>query len=105
MSDIAYYDIKRGLRRNRLEELKKLRIEQSKSLQKSIKERGYKNSNILTHLLEKNEGILNKERDDIQRIISHLKYLITNTKDIADNTNNNLLHMSNEIQMLTTRLP
>jgi len=105
MSDIAYYDIKRGLRHNRLEELKKLRIKQSKSLQKSIRERGYKNSNILTHLLEKNEGILNKERDDIQRIISHLKYLITNTKDIADNTNNNLLHMSNEIQMLTTRLP
>ena len=47
MSEIAYYDIKRGMRSKRLEELKRLRIEQSRSLQKSIKERGYENSDIL----------------------------------------------------------
>jgi hypothetical protein len=104
MSDIAYYDIKNELRNKRLDELKRLRIEQNKSLQKSIKERGYKNSDTLRYLLEKNKGIINKENEDIQRIISHLKYLIENTKDNTNNINNNLIDMSKEIQILTTRL-
>ena len=97
MSDIAYYDIKSDLRKKRLEELKQLRIEQNKSLQKSIKERGYENSDTLKYLLKKNNDIINKEKEDVRRIISHLKYLIANTKDNTDT-------MSNEIQILTTRL-
>jgi hypothetical protein len=104
MSDIAYYDIKSELRNKRLHELKQLRIQQSRSLQKSIKERGYENSDILKGLLKKNKDDINKEKEDIQRIISHLNYLITNTKDLTNNINNNLVDMSNEIQILTTRL-
>lgn len=104
MSDIAYYDIKDELRNKRLHELKQLRIQQARSLQKSIKERGYENSDILKGLLKKNNDDINKEKDDIQRIISHLNYLITNTKDLTNNINNNLIDMTNEIQILTTRL-
>ena len=104
MSEIAYYDIKRGLRSKRLEELKQLRIEQSRSLQKSIKERGYENSDTLKSLLKKNNDVIDKERDDVQQIISHLKYLLTNTKGITNNINNNLTDIENEIQILTTRL-
>jgi cell division septum initiation protein DivIVA len=104
MSDIAYYDIKNEMRSKRLAELKQLRVEQSRSLQKSIKERGYENSNILKDLLKKNNHIINKEREDVQRIISHLKYLVTNTKDITSNIKHNLTDMENEIQILTTRL-
>jgi CRISPR/Cas system-associated endoribonuclease Cas2 len=100
MSDIAYYDIKREMRMNRLSELKQLRNEQIHSLQKSIKERGDDNSEILKDILKKNKDIINKEKDDIHKIISHLNYLITNTK----NTNQHLNDMKNEIQILTTRL-
>jgi hypothetical protein len=104
MSEIAYYDIKRELRSKRLEDLKRLRIEQSRSLQKSIKERGYENSDTLKSLLKKNNDIIDKERDDVQQIISHLKYLVTNTKGITNNINNHLTDIENEIQILTTRL-
>jgi hypothetical protein len=104
MSEIAYYDIKRELRSKRLDELKRLRIEQSRSLQKSIKERGYENSDTLKSLLKKNNDVIDKERDDVQQIISHLKYLLTNTKGITNNINNNLTDIENEIQILTTRL-
>ena len=51
MTDIAYYDIKKGLRSDRLSQLKQLRKEQIYSLQKSIKERGDGNSEILKDLL------------------------------------------------------
>ena len=102
MSDIAYNDIKRELRSSRLSELKQLRNKQIHSLQKSIRERGENNSEILTGILTKNIDIINTEKNDIQRIISHLNYLITNTKDV---TNHHLNDMTNEIQLLTTRLP
>lgn len=105
MTDIAYYDIKKGLRSDRLSQLKQLRKEQIYSLQKSIKERGDGNSEILKDLLRKNKDIINKENDDIQKIISHFKYLITTTKDITKNTSHDLADLANEIQILTTRLP
>jgi hypothetical protein len=99
MTDIAYEDIKRELRSKRLTELKEMRKKQSRSLQKSIKERGHENTDVLKELLRKNNDIINKERDNIQRIISHLKYLLTITNDINKN------EIINEIQILTTRLP
>ena len=106
MSDIAYYDIKENLRSKRLSELKQLRREQSHSLQKSIRERGDENSELLKDLLKKNKNIINKENEDIQQIITHLNYLITNTKNVVtNNTNHHLNDMANEIQILTTRLP
>ena len=103
MSDIAYEDIKRGSRSKRLTELKELRIKQTQSLKKSIRERGNKNSEILMELLRKNNDIINKERDDIQRIISHIEYLLTTMKDINNNELTN--DLTNEIQILTRRLP
>ena len=103
MSDIAYEDIKRGSRSKRLTELKELRIKQTQSLKKSIRERGNENSEILMELLRKNNNIINKERDDIQRIISHIEYLLTTTKDINNNELTN--DLTNEIQILTRRLP
>jgi CRISPR/Cas system-associated endoribonuclease Cas2 len=102
MSDIAYYDIKEEARRRRLSDLKQLRNNQSRSLQKSIRERGDENSDLLKDLLKKNNDIINKESDDIQRIITHLNYLITITND---DPKHHLSDMSNEIQILTTRLP
>ena len=106
MSDIAYYDIKEGLRRKRLSELKQLRNTHIHSLQKSIKERGEENSELLNDILKKNKDIVNKETENIQKIITHLNYLISNTKDIVtDNTRHHLSDMTNEIQILTTSLP
>jgi hypothetical protein len=103
MTDVAYEDIKKGLRSKRLTELKEIRKKQNHSLQKSIKERGDENSEILKGLLRKNNDIINKERDDIEKIISHLNYLLTTTKDINKNEFTN--ELTNEIQILTTRLP
>jgi hypothetical protein len=103
MTDVAYEDIKKSLRSKRVTELKELRKKQNHSLQKSIKERGDENSEILKDLLRKNNDIINKERDDIEKIISHLNYLLTTTKDINKNEFTN--DLTNEIQILTTRLP
>ena len=103
MTDVAYEDIKKGLRSKRLTELKDIRKKQNHSLQKSIKERGDENSEILKGLLRKNNDIINKERGDIEKIISHLNYLLTTTKDINKNEFTN--ELTNEIQILTTRLP
>ena len=103
MTDVAYEDIKKGLRSKRLTELKEIRKKQNHSLQKSIKERGDENSEILKGLLRKNNDIINKERGDIEKIISHLNYLLTTTKDINKNEFTN--ELTNEIQILTTRLP
>lgn len=103
MTDVAYEDIKKGLRSKRLTELKEIRKKQHHSLQKSIKERGDENSEVLKGLLRKNNDIINKERDDIEKIISHLNYLLTTTKDINKNEFTN--ELTNEIQILTTRLP
>lgn len=103
MTDVAYEDIKKGLRSKRLTELKEIRKKQNHSLQKSIKERGDENSEVLKGLLRKNNDIINKERDDIEKIISHLNYLLTTTKDINKNEFTN--ELTNEIQILTTRLP
>jgi len=103
MTDVAYEDIKKSLRSKRVTELKELRKKQNHSLQKSIKERGDDNSEILKDLLRKNNDIINKERDDIEKIISHLNYLLTTTKDINKNEFTN--DLTNEIQILTTRLP
>ena len=103
MTDVAYEDIKRSLRSKRLTELKELRKKQNISLQKSIKERGDENSEILKGLLRKNNDIINKEKDDIEKIISHLNYLLTTMKDTNKNELTN--EMKNEIQILTTRLP
>ena len=103
MTDVAYEDIKNSLRSKRVTELKELRKKQNHSLQKSIKERGDDNSEILKDLLRKNNDIINKERDDIEKIISHLNYLLTTTKDINKNEFTN--DLTNEIQILTTRLP
>jgi hypothetical protein len=103
MTDVAYEDIKKGLRSKRLTELKELRKKQNHSLQKSIKERGDENSEILKGLLRKNNDIINKERDDIEKIIYHLNYLLTTTKDINKNDFTN--ELTNEIQILTIRLP
>ena len=85
MTDVAYEDIKNSLRSKRVTELKELRKKQNHSLQKSIKERGDDNSEILKDLLRKNNDIINKERDNIEKIISHLNYLLTTTKDINKN--------------------
>ena len=103
MTDVAYEDIKKGLRSKRITELKEIRKKQNHSLQKSIKERGDENSEILKGLLRKNNDIINKERDDIEKIIYHLNYLLTTTKDINKNEFTN--ELTNEIQILTTRLP
>jgi DNA-binding transcriptional regulator GbsR (MarR family) len=103
MTDIAYQDIKKGLRSKRLTELKELRKNKNQSLQKSIKERGDENSEVLKELLRKNNDIIDKETEDIQRIISHLNYLLTTTKDINKNDFTN--ELTNEIQILTIRLP
>lgn len=103
MTDVAYEDIKKGLRSKRLTELKEIRKKQNHSLQKSIKERGDENSEVLKGLLRKNNDIINKERGDIEKIISHLNYLLTTTKDINKNEFTN--ELTNEIQILTTRLP
>ena len=103
MTDIAYEDIKRDLRSKRLTELKKMRITQNHSLKKSIRERGNENSEILMELLRKNNDIIDKENEDIQRIISHLTYLLNTTKDI--NKNELTSDLTNEIHILTTRLP
>lgn len=103
MTDVAYEDIKKGLRSKRITELKEIRKKQNHSLQKSIKERGDENSEILKGLLRKNNDIINKERGDIEKIISHLNYLLTTTKDINKNEFTN--ELTNEIQILTTRLP
>ena len=103
MTDIAYQDIKRDLRSKRLTELKKMRITQNHSLKKSIRERGNENSEILMELLRKNNDIIDKEKDDIQRIISHLTYLLNTTKDINKSELTN--ELTNEIHILTTRLP
>ena len=100
---MAYEDIKKGLRSKRITELKEIRKKQNHSLQKSIKERGDENSEILKGLLRKNNDIINKERDDIEKIIYHLNYLLTTTKDINKNEFTN--ELTNEIQILTTRLP
>lgn len=105
MTDIAYYDIKRSLRNDRLSQLKQLRKKQIHSLQKSIKERGNENSEILKDLLKKNKDIVDKEKEDINLLISHFKYLISTAKDITKNTTRDLADMENEIQILTTRLP
>jgi hypothetical protein len=103
MTDVAYEDIKRGLRSKRLMELKELRKTQNHSLQKSIKERGDENSEVLKGLLRKNNDIIKKEKDDIERIIYHLNYLLTTTKGTKKNDLTN--ELTNEIQILTTRLP
>ena len=103
MTDIAYDDIKKSLRSKRLIELKELRKSQKHSLQKSINKRGDENSEVLKELLRKNNDIINKENDDIQRIISHLNYLLTTTKDV--NNKHFTKELTNEIQILTTRLP
>lgn len=103
MTDIAYEDIKKGLRSKRLTELKELRKSQNHSLRKSINKRGDENSEVLKELLRKNNDIINKENDDIQRIISHLNYLLTTTNDV--NNNPFTKELTNEIQILTTRLP
>jgi len=105
MTDIAYYDIKSELRKNRLTKLKQLRIEQTKSLQKAISQRGKEDSVILKDILTKNNSIVNNETDDIHRIISHLSQLINITKDIAGNTNQDVLDITREIVQLKTRLP
>jgi hypothetical protein len=103
MTDIAYEDIKKSLRSKRLTELKGLRKSQNHSLQKSINKRGDENSEVLKELLRKNNDIINKENEDIQRIISHLNYLLTTTNDV--NNNHFTKELTDEIQILTTRLP
>lgn len=105
MTDIAYYDIKSELRKNRLTNLKQLRIEQTKSLQKAISQRGKEDSAILKDILTKNNSIINNETDDIQRIISHLIRLLNITKDITTHTNQDVLDITREIAQLKTRLP
>jgi hypothetical protein len=105
MTDIAYYDIKSELRKNRLTNLKQLRIEQTKSLQKAISQRGKEENAILKDILTKNNSIINNETDDIQRIISHLIQLLNITKDITTHTNQDVLDITREIAQLKTRLP
>lgn len=105
MTDIAYYDIKSELRKNRLTKLKQLRIDQTKSLQKAIPQRGKEDSVILKDILTKNNSIINNETDDIQRIISHLIQLLNITKDITSHTNQDVLDITREITQLKTRLP
>lgn len=105
MSDIAYYDIKSELRKNRLTKLKDLRVEQTKSLQKAISQRGKEDSNILNDILTKNKNIINNETEDVQRIISHLSQLLNITKDITNHTTQDVLDITREIVQLKTRLP
>ena len=105
MSDIAFYDIKSDLRKNRLTKLKQLRINQTKSLQKAITQRGKEDSNILIDILRKNNAIIDRETDDIHRIIFHLYQLINITTGITNHTNQDVLDMTREIVQLKTRLP
>lgn len=105
MTDIAFYDIKSELRNNRLTKLKQLRIEQTKSLQKTILQRGKENSAVLNDILTKNKDSINTETEGIQCIINHLTQLLNITKDINGHTNQDVLDITREIVQLKTRLP
>jgi CRISPR/Cas system-associated endoribonuclease Cas2 len=60
MTEIAYYDIKSEMRKNRLTKLKQIRVEQTKSLQKAISQRGKEDNDTLKDILTKNNNAKTK---------------------------------------------
>jgi hypothetical protein len=102
MSDIAEYDIKTQLRKERLNKLKETKKGQIKTLSKAVKKRGIENSSVLTDLLKKTRDDLYKEKDEIFQIITHLQYLIKTLQDVPEDKKNiDIELITSEIQLLS----
>jgi seryl-tRNA synthetase len=102
MSDIAEYDIKTQLRKERLNKLKETKKERIKTLSKAVKKRGVENSEVLTDLLQKTRDDLYKEKDEIFQVISHLQYLMKTLQDFPEDKKNvDIQLINNEIYQLS----